>query len=258
MTATSRPFTHAICRRPGAEVAHGLTTATLGAPDFETTLVQHDAYVAALRDCGLEVTVLDALPGHPDAHFVEDTAVITPRVAVVTRPGHPDRRGEEDTIAVALASCDRPLERITAPGTVDGGDVLQAGDHVFIGQSSRTNAAGAEQLARILAAHGHTSTTIPVAEGLHFKSSVNEVGSALLVTADCADWPALQEHQLLVAPRGEEYAGNTLRINDTLITPEGYPGTRELLDSLGLRVIELDTSEFRKMDGGLTCLSLRI
>ncbi len=249
--------TRALCRRPGPEVARGLTTADLGAPDHERTLAQHDAYLTALRDCGLEVTVLDALPGHPDAHFVEDTAVITPRVAIVTRPGHPDRQGEEDSIAAALVDCGRPLERIAAPGTVDGGDVLQVGDHVFIGLSSRTNAAGAAQLATILAAHGHPSTTVSVAEGLHFKSSVNEVGDALLVTADFADRPELQEHRRLVVPRGEEYAGNTLRINGTLITPAGYPGTRALLDELGLPVVELDTSEFRRMDGGLTCLSLR-
>ena len=255
-------FTQALCRRPGPDFAAGLTTfdataAGEAAPDFTLVRSQHDAYVAALQEAGLDVTVLEALPGFPDAHFVEDTAVVTPAVAVITRPGHAARRGEEESIAAALAGCGRPLARITAPGTVDGGDVLQHGNHVFIGVSARTNAEGAAQLSVILERHGHTTTRVPVAAGLHFKSSVNEVGDALLVTADFAHHPELDGHRVLVVPAGEEYAGNTLRINDRLLMPSGYPRTRDELEKLGLEIVALDTSEFRKLDGGLTCLSLR-
>jgi dimethylargininase len=249
-------FCHAICRRPGADLARGLTTATLGKPDFARALAQHDAYVQALRDSGLNVTVLDAAPGYPDAHFVEDTAVVTPHVAVIARPGHPDRRGEERTIAPVLAE-HRPLERIVAPGTLDGGDVLMIGDHFFIGISERTNAAGAAQLTAILARYGHTATTVSVAAGLHFKSSVNELGEVLLLTRDFAGREELADYPHLVVPVGEEYAGNTLRINDHLLTPAGHPGVRQLLESLEREITVLDLSEMRKMDGGLTCLSLR-
>lgn len=249
-------FSHAICRRPSPDLARGLTTADLGAPDFELACRQHEAYVQTLRDLGLAVTVLDPAPGFPDAHFIEDTAVVTPQVAVITRPGHPDRRGEERSVAPVLAK-HRPLEHIAAPGTVDGGDVLMVGNHFFIGVSERTNAAGAAQLASILARYGHTTTAVPVAAGLHLKSSVNELGEVLLVTAKFAGRDELADHRCMVVPAGEEYAGNTLRINDHLLTPAGYDGVHARLEDLGLGVTTLDMSEMRKMDGGLTCLSLR-
>ena len=132
------------------------------------------------------------------------------------------------------------------------------GNHFLIGVSDRTNAAGAEQLGALLAAHGHTWRAVPVGAGLHFKSSVNLVGSdTLLVTGDFADREELKDFRHIVVPPGEEYAANTLLVNGRLIMPAGYPATRNLLEPLGLPIIERDTSEFRKMDGGLTCLSLR-
>ena len=255
---TDKPamFSHAVCRRPGPDLAAGLTSADLGRPDFEGALRQHEAYVAALRQLGLDVTVLDAAPGFPDAHFIEDTAVVTPQVAVITRPGHVARRGEPESIEPVLAA-HRPVERIVAPGTVDGGDVLMCGNHFFIGISERTNTEGAAQLSAILRRHGHTVTLVPVAAGLHFKSSVNELGEVLLVTPGFAGRAELTGYRQLVVPRGEEYAGNTLRINDHLLLPAGYEGVRALIEPLGLGITTLEMSEMRKMDGGLTCLSLR-
>lgn len=250
-------FTHAIVREPGADFAEGITTYAGPAPDFDLTLVQHHAYVACLRSLNLDVTVLPATPGFPDACFVEDTAVVTREMAVISRPGAPARRGEAANMEPALAT-HRTLEHITDPGTLDGGDILQVGRHFFIGQSDRTNAEGAAQLASILARYGYTSDIIPVAAGLHLKSSLNFVGAdTMLVTRDFADHPAIQNFKIMICPDGEEYAANTLLINGTLITPTGYPQTRAMLDGLGMPVVELDTSEYRKMDGGLTCLSLR-
>jgi dimethylargininase len=250
-------FTHAICRRPGPDLAAGVTTADLGAPDHGLALVQFDAYVAALRSLGLLVTVLDPLPGFPDAHFVEDTAVMTPRIAVIARPGHPDRDGEQRAMAEVLQE-GHDLERIGPPGTLDGGDVLQVGTHWLIGVSDRTDEEGSGRLGRFLEPQGHTWSTVPVGAGLHFKSSVNAVGDGLLlVTADFADRPELAGYEKIVVPAGEEYAANALLINGTVLVPAGYPATGALLEERGLPVIELDTSEFRKMDGGLTCLSLR-
>jgi dimethylargininase len=250
-------FSHAVCRRPGPDLGSGLTTVDLGAPDHDLACLQFDRYLEALTECGLDVTVLEALPGHPDAHFVEDTAVVTPRVTIIARPGALARRGEELTIEEALAGSG-PVARIEKPGTLDGGDVLMIGNHFLVGVSDRTNAAGAKELGGLLAAQGHTWQAVPVGAGLHFKSSVNLVGpDTLLVTEDFADREELEEYRKIVVPPGEEYSANSLLVNDRLIMPAGYPATRNLLEPVGLPIIELDTSEFRKMDGGLTCLSLR-
>lgn len=251
-------FTNAIVRTPCPNFADGLTTSGhLGNPDFDLMLSQHEAYVEALRGLGLTVDVLAEQPAYPDAHFVEDTAVVCDEVAVITNPGAPARNGEQVTVEPALAAY-KPVARIEAPGTLDGGDVLQVGKRFFVGLSERTNAEGAKQFARIVAEHGYETTTVPVGEGLHFKSGVNHIGGdRLLVTPDFANCKELAGFRLFVTPAGEDYAANTLLINRTLITPKGFPGVRAILDATGLSVIELDMSETRKMDGGLTCLSLR-
>jgi len=153
---------------------------------------------------------------------------------------------------------DRPTARIEAPGTVDGGDVLAAGRTLFVGGSSRTNQEGAEQLGRIVMAHGWAWVPVPVEAGLHLKSSVNAVGpDALLVSEDFAGRPEFEGFERLVVDAAESYACNTLWINGTVITPEGFPNTRRKLEGLGTPVLVLDVSEAHKMDGGLTCLSLR-
>jgi dimethylargininase len=250
-------FTHALCRRPGSDFADGLTTSDLGRPEYARMLAQHEAYVGALRGLGLMVEVLDPLPGFPDAYFVEDAALMFPELCVVTRPGALARRGEEEALAPITAK-HRPQVRLEAPGTLDGGDVLVVGKQVLVGLSERTNAEGIAQLAAHLAPHGYAVTPVPVAAGLHFKSSVNAVGAnTLLVSPGFTQRPELAGFELLVVPQEEEYATNTLLINGTLLLPAGFPATRALLEPLGLPILELDTSEARKMDGGLTCLSLR-
>jgi dimethylargininase len=141
---------------------------------------------------------------------------------------------------------------------VDGGDVLQIDNHFFIGISERTNQEGAEQLARILRDYGYSWTTARVSAGLHFKSSVNYVGrNNLLVTPDFSDLKELEAYDLIVTNQAESYAANTLRVNDHLLMPAGYPATRRQLAALNSNIIELEVSEVRKMDGGLTCMSLR-
>jgi dimethylargininase len=250
-------FNYAIARLPGENFADGLTTSDLGRPSYPLILQQHAAYVETLRRLGLQATVLPAEPGYPDAYFTEDTAIVTPKVAAITRPGAAARRGEENSIAPLLALY-RPTERIQAPGTVDGGDVLMVGDHFFIGLSERTNPPGAEQLGAILKKHGHTWEAVPVGAGLHLKSSVNFVGGkTLLVTGALADYPGFAAYEKILVPAGQEYAANTLWVNDHLIMPAGYPQVREKLARLGLPITELEVSEVRKMDGGLTCMSLR-
>jgi len=250
-------FTHAIVRRPGRDFGLGITTQGLGPPSYALMVEQHGAYVEALRSLGLQVEVLDPLPDHPDAHFVEDAAVVTPALAVLTRPGAEARRGEVPSIEAALAR-HRPTARIEAPGTLDGGDVLVADGHVFVGLSGRTNREGAAQLGRHLEAQGFTWEPVEVGAGLHLKSGVNWLGGGvLLATKAFASLPPFRPYRIVAAERGEDYAANTLWINGCLLTPAGFGGTRRKLDDLGMRVVELDMSEARKMDGGLTCLSLR-
>lgn len=250
-------FTHAIARRPGENFAQGLSTSDLGTPSYELIVKQHQAYVETLRSLGLEVIVLEAQPDYADAYFVEDTAVVTPDVAVITIPGAEARRGEQDTIEPVLARY-RKTVRIQAPGTVDGGDVLMVGTHFFVGISERTNQEGAEQLGHILEEYGNTWTAVPVASGLHLKSGVNYVGqNTLLLTQEFAACDEFNGYEKIVLDEAEEYAANTLLVNDCLITPQGFPDTRKKIKDLGLAIIELEVSEVRKMDGGLTCMSLR-
>ena len=250
-------FTHAITRLPAPNFADGLTTSGLGRPSYPLMLQQHTAYVAALRSLGLQVIVFESLPGYPDSYFVEDPAIVTSQVAIITRPGAPSRRGEETSLEIALATY-RPIVRIQEPGTVDGGDVLIVGNHGFIGLSERTNREGAAQLAHYLTSYGFTSETVPVSAGLHLKSGVNYLGkNTLLVTQELANYPGFNGYEKLIVPRDEEYAANTLWVNDALLMPAGFPRTRSLLSALNLPVIELNVSEVQKMDGGLTCMSLR-
>lgn len=254
----AQPFTRAIVRRPGADAGRGLTTAGLGPPDFSLLLEQHAAYIRTLRSLGLEVIVLDPAPGFPDAYFVEDAAVVLPEMAVVTNPGAPSRRGEAALIEPVLARYRRTV-RVEPPGTLDGGDVLAVGNRFFIGLSARTNAEGAEQLGRILAGHGLSWTPVVVAGGLHLKSGICALGDDTLVLAESlADDRAFGGHRRIVLSPGEEYAANSLWVNGSVLTPAGFPSVRAKLARLGLPVIELEMSEVRKMDGGLTCLSLRL
>ena len=251
-------ITTAIVRQPTPNFAEGLTTADLSQPNYPLMCRQHQQYIAALQQLGLELIVLEPLPDYPDAHFVEDTAVITPELAVITRPGAPSRRGETAAIQPILSQY-RPLAHIEPPGFLEGGDVLLVEKHLFIGLSERTNESGAEQLGRYLEPHGYTWSTIPVGEGLHLKSSLNYVGdNILLVTADFAANAPLVGYEMIIVETAESYVANTLLINDMLFMLRGFLKLRVWLERLGRPIIELNISESQKMDGGLTCLSLRL
>ncbi|MGB8667060.1 MAG: amidinotransferase [Serratia inhibens] len=250
-------FTQAIARLPADNCGSGQTTAQLGAPDIAATGRQFLAYVDTLLRLGLKVTVLPAAPDFPDAHFVEDTAVVMPELAVITHPGAPSRQGEVDTIAPLFAG-ERPVVRMSRRGHLDGGDVLLVDRQFFIGLTARTDEAGIGEFAAAVEPYGYRVTAIEVSAGLHLKSIVNHVGrNTLLLTEDYQRHPAFSGFNAIVIPEVESYAGNTLWINDTLITPQGYPHTLAQIEKLGMPVVQLDTSEFKKMDGGLTCLSLR-
>lgn len=250
-------FSHAITRLPGENFADGITTAQLGSPDYQRILQQHRVYRETLLSLGLDVIVLPAEPAYPDAYFVEDPAIVTAHIAVITYPGAPTRQGEETSLAPFLEYY-RPLVYIQSPGTVDGGDVLNVEGHYFIGISERTNEVGANQLAGFLAATGNTCELVPVNSGLHLKSSVNYLGKdTLVVTKNMAKFQCFAQFHKIILDEDENYAANTLWINGNLLMPEGFPKAKEKLSLLGIPIIELDVSEVRKMDGGLTCMSLR-
>ena len=178
-------FTHAITRPPAPSYVGGITTADLGRPDYALALRQHAGYVDALRACGLAVTVLDPAPAFPDSCFVEDSALLTRKVAVVTRPGADSRREEAALMEPVLAERFATLARIEAPGTLDAGDVMMVGEVFYIGLSARTNKAGAEQLIAILRRHGYDGIAVPMAEMLHLKTGVNSLEhNRLLVTGE--------------------------------------------------------------------------
>ena len=219
-------FRFALARRPAPTFGAGITTRSGDdPPDFAAMATQHQAYIETLEGLGLTPVLLDPAPDYPDAHFVEDTAVVTPEVAVIARPGAEARRGETETVAPVLAQY-RPLRHIEPPGTLDGGDVMTLGRHVFIGESVRTNRAGAEQLAAILRELGMTASIVPVGAGLHLKSGVSHIGGGLLLmTGAFADAEAFAGYDRVIVPDAEADAANALWVNGTLLMPAGFPET---------------------------------
>jgi dimethylargininase len=254
-------FTRALVRPPAATFADGITAAGLGPPDVALAREQHEAYCGALERLGLSVERLAPETAFPDGPFVEDTAIVVRGDAILTRPGAPSRAGEVAAVGAALRRWFPAVDRITAPATLDGGDVCEAGTHVFVGHSHRTNAEGAAQLARWLARRGVGSTIIDIRdmpELLHLKTGIAWLGGRrLLVSPGLEAHDALAGWEVMRVPEGESYAANCIRVNDTMLLADGFPGTRELLERLGESVVALDMSEYRKMDGGLSCLSVR-
>ena len=254
-------FRNAIVRLPGANFADGLTTVDLGVPDFERVLEQHAAYCNALVECGLAVTTLDADPGFPDSTFVEDTAVLTPRGAILMRPGAASRAGEVEAIRPALERFHSSFLTIEPPGTVDGGDICEAGNHFFIGLSHRTNEEGARQLAAHLASLGYTSSTIdvrPMTSILHLKSGIAFIeDNTLVVMEEMAENPQFAGFRLIRIAADESYAANCVRVNEHVLVADGFPRITSELTARRFNPLILDMSEFRRMDGGLSCLSLR-
>ena len=254
-------FTKAIVRAPSENFADGLTSVDLGVPDFEKALVQHKAYCEALVQCGLELIELEPDARYPDSTFVEDTAILTENSAVIMQPGAASRSGEILSIAKTLAEYYDRLDAVQPPGTIDGGDVCQIENHFLIGISERTNESGAEQLSKSLETAGFTSSHVDIRELdglLHLKSGISYLGeNRVLVTDSLASRKELEGFEILDVPEGEEYAANCIRVNNYLLLAAGFPKLRNKLGSLDFNIIALEMSEFQKMDGGLSCLSLR-
>ena len=251
-------ITQAIVRTPCPEMIHGLTTANLGRPDYKKALRQHAHYVEVLKSCDLEVLVLPPDGNFPDSTFVEDTALLTPKGAVIARPGAPSRRGETRQIKRVLKNYFQNIESIKSPGTFDAGDILKVESHYYIGLSERTNQSGARQMIRVLNDFGYSASTIRLKNLLHLKSGVSYLDNNLLaVTGELIDHPLFEHFDQIKISASESYAANSLSINGFILIAAGYPETRQAFQKTGCPVIEIDLSEFRKIDGGLSCLSLR-
>lgn len=254
-------FKNVIVRRPGKSLIDGITSAPeLGKPDYEKALAQHDAYIAALKQCGVHVTELPANEAYPDSCFVEDVAVVTSRCAIVTNPGASTRKGEIAGIDAVLEKFFAPerIERIEAPGTLEGGDIMMVGNHFYIGLSARTNSAGAKQFIEKLEKHGHTGSVVSLEEVLHLKTGLAYLeNNNLLVSGEFTTKPDFETFNKVEISPDESYAANCIWVNGTVIVPEGYPKAQQAIENLGYKVLVVDTSEYRKVDGGLSCLSLR-
>jgi len=254
-------FTHAITRLPADTFSQGISTANLGKPVLKKAVKQHADYVGALQQSGLTRMVLPPAPAFPDSVFVEDTAIVTHDFAVISRPGAHSRLGEIDEMSTILRYHFSKVHQIQAPGTLDGGDVCQVEGHFFIGISERTNPGGAQQLADFLKMHAYTHEFVDIrglSGILHLKSAVNYLGEeTLLVDPRMAGHPSFQKYRRLVVDLDDAYSANCLRVNDIVLVPSGFPRTLDTVQKAGFQTIELNVSEYRKMDGGLSCLSLR-
>jgi dimethylargininase len=224
--------------------------------DFELAQAQHRAYAAALREAGCEVRTLPANAGMPDSVFIEDTAVVLDEVAVITRPGAASRRPETGAVAAALAPY-RPLVTIRAPGTVDGGDVLQMGRTIYVGESARTNRAAIDQLGAALTPHGYQLRAVAVRGCLHLKSAATPVAQDMvLCNPRWVDPATFTGVRVVEVDPGEPGAANGLLVGERVIYPESFPGTAARLGTHSIALSVVNVSELQKAEGAVTCCSL--
>ncbi|MGX7030800.1 dimethylarginine dimethylaminohydrolase family protein [Vagococcus zengguangii] len=253
-------FKNVIVRVPSSSISEGLTSANEGKPIYSKALMQHENYVSALTKTGVNVTVLEPQDDFPDSCFVEDVALCTSKCAIVTRPGALSRRKEAalpDMIA-ALEKFYENIEYIKDPGTVEAGDIMMVGDHFYIGLSARTNEEGAKQMIEILEKYGLSGQMVEMKEMLHLKTGLAYLeNNNLLVAGEFKQAPEFEKFNKIEIDMEEAYGANCIWINDYVIVPEGYPVVQKKIEELGYKVLVVDTSEFRKIDGGLSCLSLR-
>jgi len=236
----------------------GISTANLGKPDYDLALKQHEDYIHALKQCGLKVMVLDPDENFPDSTFIEDACLMTPRCAVITNPGAASRRNETIRVSEAVKKFGLPVEHIQSPGTLDAGDIMMVENHYFAGLSERTNTEGTAQLNAILKKYDLTSSTIKLESVLHLKTGISYLeNNNLLAFGEFLAKPELVKFNLLKVDPDESYAANSVWINGKVLVPKGFSKTVKMIEDAGYQVIKLDVSEFRKLDGGLSCLSLR-
>lgn len=234
-----KKFNHIITRTPAQSLVNGLTSANLGKPDYQKALDQHNNYIRALQQCDVDITILPADERFPDSVFVEDVVLCTPKCAIITRPGAESRRAETEIITDTIARFyPNKIETITAPGTVEAGDIMMVGNHYYIGLSARTNQAGASQMITILEKYGLTGSVVTLEKVLHLKTGLAYLeNNNLLATGEFLIKPEFQHLNIIEIPEQESYAANCIWVNDRVIMPSGYPITKAKIATLGYQVI---------------------
>ncbi len=253
-------FTHAITRKPAASILHGLRAVDRGNPDLPVMQAHHAAYVAALRSTGAQVVELEALEDFPDSVFVEDTALCLPQGAVVMRPGAASRLGEAARMEPHLRALYGDVRRIGgADSFIEGGDILVTQTEILVGRSARTNAQGVAELAALVADWGHTLREVFTPPGvLHFKTDCSLLdGDTVLSTERLAASGCFAGYKVILTAPGDEACANAIRFNDLVLMPAGFAATRDLVQGAGFTVVEIGNTECAKLDGGMSCLSLR-
>ena len=253
-------FTKAIVKKPAKSIVDGISTSNLGKPNFKKALKQHENYVEALKKAGLEVTVLESDNKYPDSTFVEDPAIVTKDFAVITNPGAESRKGETKEIAKILSNfySEDQIFKVQEPATLEGGDVMKVNNIFYIGLSGRTNKKGGEELREILEENGLKGIIVDFEDILHLKTGIAYIGDNTLVTIkNFIDKNEFSSYDKIILDDEESYAANCIRVNDYVIIPKGFPKAKNKIERAGFKTLSVDVSEFRKIDGGLSCLSLR-
>ena len=249
-----RMITRAIVRRISKNYSRCISTHPLHKNlQLKLAMAQHEKYIQALQELGLEVIILRALDDFPDSCFIEDTAIIHNSKAIITNMGVLSRRGECESITDILDQY-YYLKHIQPPGTIEGGDVVHFKDKLLSGISQRTNSEGVNQTGSFL---NVTIDTITDPAIVHLKSYISHLDDqTVLTTKNYSGNKALTPFTKIIVPQSEEYASNVLSINGTIIMAQGFPKTKKLLQENDFDVVTLATSEIQKCDGALTCLSL--
>ena len=259
MTETSFEFTRAITRLPASSIVHGLRAEDLGNPDHDQMLKDHAHYVMTLKETGASVIELPALDAYPDSIFVEDVALCLPEAAILMRPGAPSRLGEVSEMAPVLRDIYEQVREIEGPGFIEGGDILVTAKEILVGLSSRTDKAGVAELAEIVGHWDYKLHQVATPPGvLHFKTDCSLLDAeTILCTRRLDATGCFAGYRVIHTADGEEAAANSIRFNQLVMMPGGFPRTRDLLLSEGYDLREINNSECARLDGGMSCLSLR-
>lgn len=259
MDAKSYTFSHALCRTPSHSIIDGLRAVDVGTPSLDLFQQHHSDYVAALKSTGADVTVLDATEAFPDSVFIEDAALCLQEGAVVMRPGAPTRLGEAAALAPTLREFYSEVVTIEGPGFIEGGDILTTEREILVGTSARTDEAGVEELRRLVDRWGYQVRIVNTPPGvLHFKTDCSLLDEeTILSTKRLSVSGCFKGYKIIHTAEGEEASANLIRFNNLVIMPAGFPKTAEKLVSAGYDVKEIGNTEAAKLDGGMSCLSLR-
>ena len=256
----SYQFTHAVVRKPAKSIIKGLRAVDIGSPDYDQMICDHDHYVEALMSSGVEVINLTALDKFPDGQFVEDTALCLPEAVILMRPGAPSRLGEVREIEPQLRDLFKAVYAIEQPGHIEGGDILVTGKEILVGRSARTDANGVSQLSEIVTRLGYVMREVfTPPEILHFKTDCSLLGPhEILSTRRLQASGCFDGYTVINVADGEEASANAIRVNDYVIMPAGFPRTKAILEEHGYKVKVINNTECAKLDGGMSCLSLRL